>query len=48
MAVDYLEVNMQLKSTAYQLPYQPSLFHYLSGQPFLQKLTIYGVITNSV
>ena len=48
MAVDYRDVNMQLEPTANQLPYQPSLFQRLGGQFFLQKLTIYGIITNSV
>ena len=39
MAVDYREINMQLESTANQLPNQPSLFQRLVGQQFfLQKL----------
>ena len=47
MAVDR-EVDLQLESTANQLPYQPSLFQRLSGQQFfLQKLTIYGLSPTS-
>ena len=48
MAVDYREVNLQLESTANQLLYQPYLFQRLGGQHFLRKLTICGVITDSV
>ena len=38
MAVDYREVNMQLESTANQLPYQPTLFQRLGGQRFYAKV----------
>ena len=38
MAVDYREVNLQLESTANQLPYQPSLFQRLGGQQFFAKV----------
>ena len=41
MTVDYREVNLQLESTANQLPYQPILFQRLGGQQVLG-------ITNSV
>ena len=47
MAVGYREVNLQLESTSNQFPYQPSLFQRLGGF-FLENLTIYEVITNSV
>ena len=47
MAVDYRDVNLQLESTT-NPPYQPSSFQRLGGQHFFQKLTIYGVNTNSV
>ena len=32
MVFDYREVNLELKSTANQLPYQPSFFQRLGGQ----------------
>ena len=32
MAVDYCAVNLQLETTANQLPYQPTLFQCLGGQ----------------
>ena len=38
MAVDYREVNMQLKATANQLPYQPTLFQRLGEQRFYAKV----------
>ena len=31
-------INMQLEPTAHQLPYQPSLFQSLGGQPFFKKV----------
>ena len=34
MAVDYREVNLQLETTANQLPYQPTLFQWLGGQTY--------------
>ena len=37
MAVDYREVNLQLETTADQLPYQPSLFQRLGGKQFFCK-----------
>ena len=46
MAVDYREVNMQLETTANQLPYQPTLCQWLGGQFFSPKWTIYGDITS--
>ena len=38
MAVDYREVNMQLGTTANQLPYQPSLSQCLGGQNYFAKV----------
>ena len=32
MALDYRKVNVQLETTANQLPYQPTLFQCLGGQ----------------
>ena len=38
MAVDYREVNMQLETTASQLPYQPTLFQCLGGQNYFAEV----------
>ena len=38
MAVDYREVNLQLETTANQLPYQPTLFQCLGGQTYFAKV----------
>ena len=38
MAVDYREVNLQLDTTANQLPYQHTLFQQLGGQKYYAKV----------
>ena len=45
---DYREVNMQLESTANQLPHQPILFQRLGIYSFMLRWIICGEITNYV
>ena len=38
MTVNYREVNLQLETTANQLPYQSTLFQCLEGQNYFAKV----------
>ena len=43
MAVDYRKGDMQLETTANQLPYQPTLFQCLGGQKNRQSGKFVGI-----